>query len=126
MLEWELANPDQRQRTIDDAVDFIRSVVEPYLDQFNDPELALSAVHQHPINAFSVGDEIEFALCFGGLPAAQGVLDRFVAESPALHESIRRAVERATRDGLPEFAPTGYADVVAWTHVAYGLTVRGM
>jgi hypothetical protein len=126
MLEWELANPDQRHRTIDDAVDFIRSVVEPYLNQFDDPELVLSAVQEHPINAFSVGDEIEFACCFGGAGAAQRVLDRFLAESPALHESIRRAVERVTLDGLPEFASTGYADVVAWTQVAYGLTVRGI
>ena len=126
MLEWELADPRQRSHTIDDAVDFIRSVVLPYLDRFQEPAEVVSAIRSGAIHAFSIGDEIEFALCFAGPDAAQTVLDRFIAERLDLHESIRRAFERMQRDGLPEFNPTGYADVVAWTHFAYGLTLRGI
>jgi hypothetical protein len=70
-----------------------------------------------------MGDQIEFALCFAGPESATRILERFVTERSDLHDQMRRAIDRVERSGLPEYPPTGCADVVAWVGEAYGVKV---
>lgn len=123
MIEWELADPRHREDTLADAIGFVRSVVLPYFGMFMEPSLTIAEVMRRRISAFRIGDQIEFALCFAEPRAALEILRRFVAERPDLHDQMRRAIDRVARNGLPDFPPTGYADVVAWVGDAYGLKV---
>lgn len=127
MVEWELADANRRPDTVDDAIAFIRSVILPYLSFFENPSDLVAKLEREAVNAFHIADQIELALCFAGSNAAQRILDRFISERTDLSDSIRRAYDRLARDGFPDYAPSGYADVVAWARLAYGLKAsRGL
>lgn len=121
MIEWQLADPTSRSATIADAQKFVRTVVLGYFRLFEEPLRTMAELLATPINAFSIGDQIEFALCFAGPAEAGQILQRFVDHRSDLHSQMRRAIERVEREGLPDYAPSGYADVVAWVRKAYGL-----
>jgi len=123
MIEWQLADPTSRPAAIADAKDFARAVVLGYFKLFEDPQRTVAELLKAPINAFSIGDQIEFALCFTGPREANQILQRFVEQRSDLHSQMRRAIERVEREGLPEYPSTGYPDVVAWVRKAYGLEV---
>ena len=121
MIEWQLADPKSRSAAIANAQAFSRTVVLGYFKLFEDPLRTVAELLKAPINAFSIGDQIEFVLCFAGPREASQVLQRFVDLRSDLHGDMHRAIERVERKGLPEYAPTGHADVVAWVHEAYRL-----
>jgi len=121
LLEWQLASPAERPETITDALGFIRSVVIPYFTQFQDSQALLHRLTGDQVLAFSIGDMVEFALCFGSRTQAQSILSRFVAQRPDLADSIKRSVERFGKEGFPEYSVSGYAEVVAWLHLVHRL-----
>ena len=121
MIEWQLADPASRSATIANAQEFVRTVVLGYFGHFEDPQRTVAELLRAPIDAFSIGDQIEFVLCFAGPQEANQVLQRFVDLRSDLRTQMRRAIERVGREGLPEYPPSAYADVVAWISKAYGL-----
>ncbi len=121
MIEWQLADPKSRSAVIGDAQEFARTVVLGYFALFEDPQRTVAELLTAQINAFSIGDQIEFVLCFAGPQEANQVLQRFVEHRSDLHSQMRRAIERVDREGFPEYSPSGYADVVAWVRKAYRL-----
>ena len=121
MIEWELADPASRSAAIANAQEFARTVVLGYFKLFEDPQRTVAELVKAPINAVSLGDQVEFALCFAKPSEALQILQRFVDQRSDLHNQMRRAIERVERGGLPEYPSTGYADVVAWVRKAYGL-----
>jgi hypothetical protein len=121
MIEWQLADPTSRSDAIANAQEFVKTIVLEYFALFADPQRTVVELLKAPINAFSIGDQIEFVLCFAGSREASRILQRFVDQRSDLHSQMRRAIERAGREGLPEYPSTGYADVVAWVRKAYGL-----
>jgi hypothetical protein len=121
MIEWQLADPRSRSATIANAQEFARTVVLGYFRLFEDPQRTVAELLRGPINAFSIGDQMEFVLCFAGPREASQILQRFVDHRSDLHDQMRRSIERLERDGLPDYSPSGYADVVAWVRKAYRL-----
>ena len=121
MIEWQLADPASRSATIANAQEFARTVVLGYFALFEDPQRTVVELLRAPINAFSIGDQIEFVLCFAGQREGNRVLQRFVDLRSDLRNQMRRAIERVGREGLPEHPPSAFADVVAWVGKAYGL-----
>ena len=121
MIEWQLADPMSRSATIANAQEFARTVVLGYFGLFEDPQRTVAELLKAPINAFNLGDQIEFLLCFAGPREASQILERFVVHRSDLHSQMRRAIERVEREGLSEYRPTGYADIVAWVRKAYGI-----
>ena len=128
-VEWELADPKQRQATVEDAVTFLRSVVLPYFHGFEDPVAVLSEIEQgRSFNAFTMENQIDLALCFGRRDLAQRVLDIHVAAGgPDLQRSIRRALDKIKREGMDDFfRGTFNGEEPAWAHLAYGLVLDGI
>ena len=123
MIEWQLADPTSRSATIANGQEFAGTIVLGYLALFEDPQQTVSELLSAPLNAFSIGDQIEFVLCFAGPREANQILQRFVDHRSDLHTQMHRAKERVEREGLPEYPPSAYADVVAWVGKAYGLEV---
>ena len=121
MIEWQLADPTSRSATIANAQEFVRTVVLGYFALFEDPQRTVAELLRGPISAFSIGDQIEFLLCFAGPREASQILQRFVDQHGDLHSHMRRAIEQVERKGLPEYRPSAYADVVAWLGKAYEL-----
>ena len=121
MIEWQLADPTSRSATIANAQQFAKNIVLGYFALFEDPQQTVAELLAAPINAFNIGDQIEFVLCFAGPAEANQILQRFVDHRSDLHDQMRRAIERVEREGLPDYSPSGYAHVVAWVREVYGL-----
>lgn len=62
MIEWQLADPSSRSAAIADAQEFAETVVLGYFKLFEDPKRTMAELLEAPINAFSIGDQIEFGL----------------------------------------------------------------
>lgn len=121
MIEWELADPTDRNETVQDAVSFIRSSVLPYFAQFENPKNVIEKLRTSKINAFDVASSVEFTLCFGAKADAQAVVTRFLGERPDLRNAVEESLARLRERGFPSLFLTCYADQIAWVRLAYGL-----
>ena len=121
MLEWELANEDNRRLVVDDAIRFIRSEVFSYFRRFDDSSAVISELCLKEVPAFELASSIEFALCFGNHQQAQLILNRFISQRTDLHDQIETSTQAFRNEGFPAYHPTAYADQVAWVRTAYHL-----
>lgn len=120
-LRWDLADPDSRQETVDDALSAIHSIVLPYFDLFVDPAETARSSSEKAIPEFGLADSVEFALCFGSREQALAILERFFDARPDLKEPAAEALERFESKGLPDRIVSSYAEQAAWVRLAYGL-----
>lgn len=119
MVEWELADPNTREMTVQDVIAFIDENVLPYFAMFSNPGALVERLAQEDIPALDFPHSLEFALCFSGAAAARRVLERFLkGRSDLLPE-----IEKAQREGLrrPLVGPSGYAEQVVFFRQMYGL-----
>ena len=121
MIEWDQADPGDRNETIQDAVNFIRSTVLPYFVQFENQKNVLEKLRVSQVKAFEVASAVEFALCFGNTCEAQAIVARFIGERPDLHAAIEDSLQKLKLHGFPSLFPTAYADQIAWVRLAYDL-----
>ena len=119
MVEWELADPSDRNATIEDAVAFIHTDVLPYFRQFERPSELIDSLAESEVGAFDLVPSVEFALCFGDAVRAQAVLDRFIRERPDLSEAV--ALAEAEGRPIAPYGPASYAEAVAFVRRSYNL-----
>ena len=112
LVQWELADPADREKTILDSIAFIHDEVLPYFAQFADPKALIMSLAEASIPAFDLVPSVEFAYCFGSEAHAQAVLNRFVRDRPDLHEAI--ASEQANPAASALLRPSGYAQQVVF------------
>ncbi len=120
-VSWEFADPATRQDTVNDLIDFIRTVVLPYFARFEDRAALVAQLVSTGLPGFIFPrDEVELAYCFGGQAAAQAVLDRFLRARPDLHEAV--AAEAASPSPTCLESPNGYAEQVVYLRHHYALS----
>jgi hypothetical protein len=120
MIQWELADLTTRDSVVADVVEFIRDVVLPFFDQFNDVESLLADLPKRPYShAFPLRDSVEFALSLDDRQAAQRILDRFLRDRPDLLDDVAKVEEVGFKH--PNFGPGNYAEQVVFLRRAYGL-----
>lgn len=117
MISWELANPAERDATIQDALAFIRSDILPFFALFDEPAALIARLEREEVPGMSPTGQVHFAYCFGGKEQAQRVLDRFLRTRP----DIAAAVERALLADTPDALPGGYAGDVIGMRQQLGL-----
>lgn len=118
-LQWELANPSDRQDTIQDAIAFIQANVLPYFGKFEDTASLLRELASAEVPAFDLVSAVEFSYCFGGKRHAQSTLDRFIRDRPDLHLAIEAESASPSPDTLTR--PGGYVQQVIYLRHQYGL-----
>jgi hypothetical protein len=119
LVQWELADPKDRQATIDDAVAFVHSEVLPYFSRFDDVPRLIASLAIEAMPGFDLVPSVEFAYCFGGQAHAQAVLNRFCSDRPDLASSI--AAELANPSQATLVRPGNYAQQVVYLKHRYGL-----
>ncbi len=119
LVQWELANPAEREATIADAVEFIESNVLPFFSRFDDPETLIACLEKQEVPAMNLLTAVEFAYCFAGKGKAQAVLNGFVNANPNLASAIAEAQVAALTGKLTE--PGDYAQQVVYLRVLHGL-----
>jgi hypothetical protein len=119
LVQWELADPEDRDKTIADAVQFIREHVLTYFAMFDHPESLVTALAQREIPAFDLIPSVEFAYCFGCKASAQAVLDRFIRDRTDLQSAID--AEQSNPNPATLTSPGGYVQQVVFLRARYGL-----
>jgi hypothetical protein len=99
-VQWELADPTDREITVLDACDFILSEVIPYFELFDNPDALIASLSHKRLPGLDLCASVEFAYCFGSKNSAQAALDRFVHDRPDLGEEIRAAMSDASEFDL--------------------------
>jgi hypothetical protein len=118
-VQWELADPADREETVSDAIQFIHNEVLPYFSLFNNRSSLIAMLTDNELPAFDLVPSVEFAYCFGDKAAAQMVLDRFIRvradlKSAIDHEQLKPSPATLTRPG-------GYVQQVVFLRAHYGL-----
>lgn len=122
-VQWELADPLDRESTVADAVTFIRSEVIPYFEQFEQPETLIARLLEREIPGLDLYASVEFSFCFGDKELAQRVLNRFIRDNQYLREGIIEAKARALDSDFVN--PNGYAERVLSLCRQYDLVCGG-
>jgi len=119
LLQWELADPNDREETIQDAIGFLKSEVLPYFRRFEAVDTLITELANSPVPAFDLVPSVEYSYCFGGHEQAQATLDRFMRDRPDLHAAI--ADEHASTSPSTLARPGGYAQQVVFLRHHYNL-----
>lgn len=118
MIQWELADPADREETLQDATRFIETDVLPYFERFEDVDALLADLSVSAIPALDLVPSVEFSYRFGGRAHAQATLDRFLRERPDLHAAI--ASESASPPAWTR--PIGFAQQTVFLRHHFQLT----
>jgi hypothetical protein len=118
-VEWELADPRDREETIQDAIAFIHSDVLPYFEKFDVVDALLAELARSEVPGFFLMPSVEFSYCFGGPAQAQATLDRFLRVRPDLHAAI--AAEQASPSVATLTRPGDYVSQVVFMRHHFNL-----
>jgi hypothetical protein len=118
-VQWEIADPTDREVTVLDACEFILREVIPYFELFDNPDALIASLAEKRLPGLDLCASVEFAYCFGSKDSAQAALDRFVHDRPDLREAIRTAMSRASESGLVN--QNNFAEQIAFLCRYYGL-----
>ncbi len=119
LVQWELADPADRDKTIADAIQFIHEHVLPYFAMFDHPETLVGTLAQREIPAFDLIPSVEFAYCFAGKNSAQAVLDRFIRDRNDLQSAIDD--EQSSPGPATLTSPGTYVQQVVFLRARFGL-----
>lgn len=122
-IRWNLADKESRKETINDIITQINEIAIPFFDKFLMPEMVINELTRASINAFNIGDQIEYSLCFSGIRKAQMVLNRFLSNRPDLLPDILKSKDNLKENGFPDYFVTRHSDVIAHILTAYDLKI---
>jgi hypothetical protein len=121
-MEWDFADPAQREDTMEDLVLAIREIIFPFFAASSEPISALrSALEAEPA---ALVRTVEFAQAHFGKDEAERVVSHFLAKWPGMRESFFSAAEVYRRDGVPMGMRGGASDLAAIV-VFLGLDLNG-
>jgi hypothetical protein len=118
-LEWNLADPNQRDQHIKSAIEKIREIIFPYFAVFEDVPTACQAFIDDDFPASWVMDIVDFLQCFGSPgQARQGALN-FLTRHADLEGAYGRALDRFTTGGIPDRMLNVHAEALAAASIIY-------
>lgn len=120
-LDWDLADPIRRDEVIRDAIHVIEELAFPYFARFENLTSLFSFLVREDLPAMTIERAIEFLMCFADQSTARTAAANFLRRRPDLIRAYRRDFERYTERAISQFAPSGYAQQLAFASVAFGL-----
>lgn len=112
--DWNLADPNTRQSTIDAVILTIESVAMPYFAQFDDLKVLIPKLQHSDVPSMPIDCAIEFLMCFADHHAAKTAGANFLKRHPNLVHSYTRDLQRYADRGLDWSPPSGYARQLAF------------
>ena len=104
-IDWELANPNERDAVINDAIVTIERLAIPYFALFEDlPKLSLILTNKD-LPDLSIGDAVEFLMCFTDQQTARDAAATFLQRHPNLVEGYRDKFKKYAERGLDPSYP---------------------
>jgi hypothetical protein len=118
-LEWELADPHNRNETIRDAITAIEELAFPYFAKFEDLPTLFHLLLEQDIPVMTIDRVIEFLMCFADQPTARRAAANFLKRRPDLVEAYQGEFEQFARTGLQSVFSSGYAKQLAFASHAF-------
>ena len=118
-LEWELADPRNRDSAIADAISTIEQLAFPYFAMFEDLPCLTSRLLAGELPSMPIDRVIEFLLCFNSPQTARTSAAHFLQQRPDLVQSYRRELQNYADRGLDSIHPSGYAKQLAFASHAF-------
>lgn len=120
-LEWNLANPQNREAEVQSAIGRIRELALAYFAEFEDPANIAAKLQRGELVGMDLMCMFDFAACFSSLAAARDVAARFLARRPDLVDEYRERMNHFRRAGLPDGVPSGWVDQLAALSIRFEL-----
>jgi hypothetical protein len=120
-LEWNLADPVNRQREIDSAIHTIRELAIPYFAVFDNPANVCSKLMRGELVGMDLMNMFDFVACFSSIAAAREVAVAYLSRRADLIDGYRERLKQFQQTGLPDHVPSGYVDVLAALSVRFDL-----
>ena len=89
MLEFNLANPATREKTINEAISLIRSIAIPYQKRFQEPQQVISDLLEGKMPWLWEQSALDYVACFGTRAQTQALFDRYLGEHPEQMDEFR-------------------------------------
>ncbi len=119
-LEWELADPNNRDSAICDAVAAIEGLAIPYFGLFEDIPSLNSHLLDNELPSMEMNRAIEFLLCFSDQQTAKTAASNFLRRRPDLIQSYQQELQNYAERGLNSAHPSGYAKQLAFASHVFG------
>lgn len=120
-LEFNLANPQRRDRVISEVVELIRTIALPYLARFANPQQVIAGLIGGTMPWWWEPSALEYVACFGTPAQARELLVRYVQMRPGQETEFRERIEEYRREGVPEAFDSRAAGRLAKAALALGL-----
>ncbi len=91
-MQWDVADPGQRQGVIADAIDAVRAIALPYLARFEDLPALVATLRHSELPEMSISAAIEFLHCFADKDSAEQCGKAFLRRNPEFVADYRREV----------------------------------
>jgi hypothetical protein len=118
-LEWELADPNNRDSVLDDAVSTIENLAFPYFAHFDDLASLTSRLLVEDLPSMPIDCVIEFLMCFSDHQTARRSAANFLQRRPDLLQSYHREFQKYVTCGIVAARPSGYAQELAFASHAF-------
>jgi hypothetical protein len=120
-LEWNLADPANRDAEVQSAIRTIRELALPYFAEFVEPANISAKLLRGDLAEMDLMCMFDFAACFSSLAAARDIAARFLARRPDLLEEYRERMAHFQHAGLPDGVPSGWVDQLAALSIRFEL-----
>jgi hypothetical protein len=121
-LEFNLANPHERDRVVRDVTELIRKVALPYLGCFSNPQGVIVGLIAGKMPwSWWEPSALEYAVCFGTPAQARELLLRYIQRRPGLEGEFRERVKEYRKQGVPEVFDSTASGRLAKAALALGL-----
>lgn len=120
-LEFNLANPNKRDRVISDVIELIRTVALPYLECFCNPQEVIVGLIDGTMPWGWEPSALEYVVCFGTPSQARELLARYIQMRPGQETEFRERIKEYRKVGVPEGFDSTASGRLAKAALALGL-----
>jgi hypothetical protein len=120
-MEWDLADPQQRESTVADAVHTIKQLALPFFEQFKNLDVLINGLQTETLPAMDILSVIEFLLCFRDVVSARWAGRNFLMRHPQFVAQYEQELEHYKTQGLPKWPESGWGRDLAFASIAYKL-----
>jgi len=98
-LEFNLANPQRRDRDISDVVELIQTIALPYLERFSRSHEVIAGLISGTMPWWWEPSALEYVACFGTRSQARELLVRYIQMRPGTRKGVSRPDRRLSETG---------------------------
>ncbi len=118
-LDWELADPHNRDETIRDAIKAIDELALPWFARFEELPSLFEYLLDRELPGMAIERAVEFLMCFADQTKARLAAANYLKRRPDLAEDYQREFKHYAKGGLKWDHPSGYPKLFGFMSHAF-------